>query len=182
MTARTHTAPTDTMPTRTPVIHIPLIQTTGVLDGILPVVTASGGCLDGASGAWQIFRGTADQVAAVRRFVRSTFDDHLSRDDAVLVASELAANAIAHSQSGQRGGAFGVHLAVLNARFTVVVVTDQGGPTAPRVQDACTGADSGRGLHIVRTLAAGVVLTGGRDGRSVAALVPATPAPDKAAR
>lgn len=156
-------------------------RTTGVLDGILPMVTASGGCLDGASGAWQFFRGTADQVADVRRFVRSTCGDHASCDDAVLIASELAANAVAHSQSGRRGGVFGVHLAVLNARFVVVVVTDQGGPAAPRARDTCAGADSGRGLRIVGTLAAEVVVTGGRDGRSVAALVPATPAPSQEA-
>jgi serine/threonine-protein kinase RsbW len=116
-------------------------------------------------------------TAAVRRFTRSTFGDHASRDDAVIIASELAGNAIAHSQSGQRGGTFGVHLAVLNARFVVVVVTDQGGPAEPQARDACTDADSGRGLHIVRTLATGVVVTGGQDGRSIAALVPATPDP-----
>jgi anti-sigma regulatory factor (Ser/Thr protein kinase) len=138
------------------------MHTPGVLDGILPVVTASGGCLDGASGAWQIFRGTADQVAAVRRFVRSTFGDHASRDDAVLIASELAANAIAHSQSGQRGGAFGVHLAVLNAGFTVVVVTDQGGTAAPQIRDAYACTHSARGQQIVRTLAGGVGVSRGR--------------------
>jgi anti-sigma regulatory factor (Ser/Thr protein kinase) len=154
-----------------------LTRTTRVLHSILPAVAADGGRLDGASGAWQTFAGTVDQVAAVRRFVRSTCGDHSARDDAVLVASELSANAIAHSRSGQRGGMFGVHLAVLNAWFVVVVVTDQGGPTAPRAPDAHADGESGRGLAVVDALAAGVIVTGGRNGRSVAALVPTVSEP-----
>lgn len=145
-----------------------------MLDGILPAI-AEGGFLAGASGAWRVFEGTNDQVAVARRFVRSACGDHAACDDAVLVASELATNAIAHSRSGRRGSAFSVHIAVLSARFVVVVVTDQGGPTAPRAREARAGAESGRGLRIVGTLAAGVVVSGGRDGRSVAALVPAGP-------
>lgn len=167
--ARTLTARTRTLAARGP----------WMLDGILPVI-AGGGCLAGASGAWRVFDGTNDQVAAARRFVRSACGDHAACDDAVLVASELTANTIAHSRSGRPGGAFGVHLAVLNERFVVVVVTDQGGPTAPRAKDARAGAESGRGLRVVRALAAGVVVTGGREGRSVAALVPAGPRTDTA--
>lgn len=53
--------------------------------------------------AIMIFRGIAQQVAAVRRFVESEIRDHPALDNAVLMASELAANAIAHSVSGADG-------------------------------------------------------------------------------
>jgi len=45
------------------------------------------------------FHGRADQVARVRREIAAHLDDSPAAGDAVLVASELAANAITHSAS-----------------------------------------------------------------------------------
>ncbi len=45
------------------------------------------------------FHGRADQVAQVRRDIAAHLANSLVTDDAVLIASELAANAVAHSAS-----------------------------------------------------------------------------------
>ena len=47
----------------------------------------------GPGGSLLAFKGTADQVAAVRRFVRTECAGHPASGDTVLAASELAANA-----------------------------------------------------------------------------------------
>src|SRR5215472_3122736 len=90
----------------------------------------------------QIFPGTADQVAAVRRFVRSEIADHPACDDAVRVASELAANAIVHTRSGD-GGMFLVDIAELDSEQVAILVTDQGTPAVPRTNKAGFDGESG---------------------------------------
>jgi|HubBroStandDraft_1064217.scaffolds.fasta_scaffold160217_2 serine/threonine-protein kinase RsbW len=120
----------------------------------------------------RVFVGTADQVAAVRGFVRALLGGHPALDDAVLVASELAANAIAHTASGHAGGAFGVHLARLSAEHVAVLVTDQGGPTEPSVRAADLGSESGRGLDVVTALSSTFSVPGEGEQRSVLAVIP----------
>jgi anti-sigma regulatory factor (Ser/Thr protein kinase) len=100
----------------------------------------------------RLFPGAAIHVRAVRDYVRTTFTDHAACDDAALVASELAANSIVHSASGQDGGMFMVHLAELDADHVAIIVTDQGGSGVPRERHAGPGAESGRGLAVVRSL------------------------------
>lgn len=73
--------------------------------------------------AMMIFRGIAQQVTAVRRFVESEIRDHPALDNAVLVASELAANAIAHSVSGADRGKFCVHVAVTSPGRLCIAVS-----------------------------------------------------------
>jgi anti-sigma regulatory factor (Ser/Thr protein kinase) len=104
-------------------------------------------------GGSRFFSGRADQVGVVREFARRCLAGHTARDDAVLVASELAANAVAHSASGGAGGLFMVHVSVLSAGQAVVVVTDQGGPGRPCERGAGPDAEDGRGLAVVRALA-----------------------------
>jgi serine/threonine-protein kinase RsbW len=118
------------------------------------------------------FAGTPDQVAAVRGFVRELLGGHPAGDDAVLVASELAANAIAHTASGHAGGAFGVHLARLSAEHVAVLVTDQGGPTEPNVRPADLESESGRGLDVVTALSSTFSVPGEGEQRGVLAVIP----------
>ncbi|MFI6454066.1 ATP-binding protein [Streptosporangium amethystogenes] len=75
-------------------------------------------------------------------------------DDVLLLLSELAANAVAHSDSGRTADG---RLAVYLARTTMVhvEVTDDGSVTsAPAVRVPETDGDGGRGLWLVDLLAA----------------------------
>lgn len=63
--------------------------------------------MNGATAAVRVFPGRADQAAEVRRWVRGLAPcegDPLAVDYAELVASELFANAVAHTLSGGLGG------------------------------------------------------------------------------
>ena len=72
------------------------------------------------------FAGRVDQVGRARAFVAGFLEDHPGADDAVLLVSELAANACAHSASGRPGGAFEVRVVVGVEGWVRVEVEDQG--------------------------------------------------------
>lgn len=97
--------------------------------------------------------GLPSMVPAVRAFVRGLLHECPRRDDAELIASEFAANAIRHTPSGGPGG----HL--------LVTVTVRPGWARVAVSDAGTGvwarpaplpdmvSEYGRGLHIIEQTA-----------------------------
>ena len=142
--------------------------------GIQTRLPAEGCCWH--SGTWRIFPGTPDQIARVRGYVRSKMISHPALDDAMLAASELASNAIAHSASGYQEGMFAVHLTLASPHHIAVLVTDQGGPNQPRISRASTDQEAGRGLEVVASLASLLITTGDATGRSVLAVIPAPPA------
>ncbi len=143
--------------------------------------TRPGECLPGTPWAGlrlplpsaRVFGGVAGQLAAVRRYVRSELAGHPALDAAELTASELAANAITHTASGQPGGTFEVQLARLGGAHAVVLVADQGARTRPTVQHAAPDAESGRGLDLVTSLAAAFTVLGDPGGRAILAILPA---------
>jgi anti-sigma regulatory factor (Ser/Thr protein kinase) len=102
--------------------------------------------------------GRAENVRPARRFVAGLLGRDWPRlDDVLVLASEVAANAIRHTASGQ-GGHFEVTVAMCAARSRVrVEVTDQGGSSVPRPADAAADDPdtpvSGRGLMVVDVLA-----------------------------
>lgn len=96
------------------------------------------------------FRGHPDQVAEARQYVSDLLEGGAATNDAILCVSELAANAVAHSRSGQPGGWFTLRAAISDNGRLRVGISDQGGPWAP-VQ--LTDGQHGRGLAIVRKLA-----------------------------
>lgn len=70
-------------------------------------------------------------------------------DDALLICSELATNAILHSESGKPGGWFAVRAEVRDGDYLWIEIEDQGGRwTEGERSDQC-----GRGLEIVAMLA-----------------------------
>lgn len=65
----------------------------------------------GAGWLWErAFPGTTDQVRHVRAAVRSLLDRCDAQEIVVHLLSELSANAVVHSSSGQAGGEFTVRL------------------------------------------------------------------------
>jgi serine/threonine-protein kinase RsbW len=124
------------------------------------------------TGTWRIFPGTPDQIPRVRRYIRSELAGLPALDNAMLAASELAANAITHTASGHPGGMFSVHLTLASPHHIAILVTDQGGPNQPQISHPGTDQDSGRGLHVVASLASQLTTTGDPTGRSVLAVIP----------
>ncbi|WP_181871349.1 ATP-binding protein [Sphaerisporangium album] len=99
------------------------------------------------------FTGTPDQIPHARQLVRVLLADCPRRDDAELIASELAGNAVRHTRSGHAGGEFVVEVARSGQAVTVAVY-DSGSDGTPRFGTPCpTGDEYGRGLSIVVALA-----------------------------
>lgn len=112
--------------------------------------------------AWsRTYPGRADHVGEARRFLASVLDDRPAAHDAILCLSELAANAVTHSNSREPGGLFTIRASVRHRDHVRVEVKDQGGPWA---QPACTDGQHGRGLFIVSQLASDWGISG--DGRA----------------
>jgi hypothetical protein len=102
------------------------------------------------------YPGRADQIRHVRRDVAGHLGECPGRDDAVLAASEFAANAILHSRSRWEHFTIRVQLHRDHVR---VECHDAGGPWRPRRPD-----DRPHGLNLVQALtgpaAWGVQVTG----------------------
>jgi serine/threonine-protein kinase RsbW len=109
------------------------------------------------------YPGRAEQVSAVRVGLAGLLDGCPGADDALLCASELAANAIRHSRSGLPGGHFTVHGAVIPGDCVLIEVEDDGGPWTAAVRDPVRG----HGLDIVQALAADWGIDGDYHSRSI---------------
>jgi len=112
------------------------------------------------------FDGLPERLAEVRERVRRIVGDVDGDDDVVLVASELAANAIRHSLSGCPGGSFVLEVAEFKDAWHVRV-SDQGGWTSPMSETAADGDETGRGLPVVIALARAWGVIGDSGGRTV---------------
>lgn len=95
------------------------------------------------------YAGRLDQISAVRADLRRLLNGCPIGDDIVLCTSELAANAVVHSYSGNPRGTFTVHAEVANGDYTWIEVQDDGGPWTALPKDS----DRPHGLAIVAALA-----------------------------
>jgi hypothetical protein len=93
----------------------------------------------------RIFRGRADQMAQVRRDIAAHLDGSPVTDDAVLIASELAANAVTHSAST---GEFFTIRAETYPSYVWIECEDLGGPWHCKPLD-----DRPHGLDLIEALA-----------------------------
>jgi anti-sigma regulatory factor (Ser/Thr protein kinase) len=91
----------------------------------------------------------ADQVGAARTFLAQALEGCSLADDAVLICSEMASNAILHSASSKPGGRFTVRAEAHEGDYLWVEVEDEGGPWG----EHGSTEECGRGLHIVSALA-----------------------------
>jgi anti-sigma regulatory factor (Ser/Thr protein kinase) len=95
-----------------------------------------------------IFRGRAEEISHVRRHVARHLANCPAADNAVLIASEFAANSILHSHSRGQQFTIRVHL---RPGHIQVECQDAGGPWRPRRHDD----DRPHGLDIVEALTGG---------------------------
>ncbi|WP_225878373.1 ATP-binding protein [Spongiactinospora rosea] len=110
------------------------------------------------SAVWRVrtFPGTLDQVAAARRTVREIWAANPSLngdflDDLLLMVSELAANAVRHTRSGEPGGLVGLVITA-HPTWVRIEVIDQGSRKVPHVigpEDDMPLRRGGRGLALV---------------------------------
>ncbi|HUZ25964.1 MAG TPA: ATP-binding protein [Streptosporangiaceae bacterium] len=112
------------------------------------------------------FPARADQIGQAREFLGRILAGCPVTDDMVLICSELATNAVLHSDSARPGGRFTVRAEVREGDYAWIEVEDQGGRWAPGESPD----QSGRGLMIVSALADYLDIRGGDDtGRLVCA-------------
>ncbi|HEV2256054.1 MAG TPA: ATP-binding protein [Streptosporangiaceae bacterium] len=84
----------------------------------------------GPARTWEAtYPGTADQVRRIRAALRSFLDDCPVADDVILLADELAANAINHSNSGRPGGIFTARAEHIHGDHVWAEIEDQGSAT-----------------------------------------------------
>lgn len=126
---------------------------------------------------WSVsFPGTTEYLREVRRFTAGALQKAFGSEDVVQVASELAANAILHTTSGQPGGTFTVHLAA-RPRLWQIRVDDQGAFTTPQIRPATANHLAAGGLAIVAALSSAWGVIGDEYGRAVWAEI-SFPAPE----
>jgi len=95
------------------------------------------------------YPGDAQHIRAVRADLRPVLGDSPRADDAILCASELAANAALHSHSRLPGGTFTIQAIISPGRYTRIEVQDNGGPWNQAMVDPARH----HGLVIVRAVA-----------------------------
>jgi anti-sigma regulatory factor (Ser/Thr protein kinase) len=91
----------------------------------------------------QTYPGRPDQVREARAFVAAAVRGCPAADEVVLMADEIAANAVLYSHSNEPGGVFTVRVEVCAGHWVQVLVDDAGSPQPPRLR----GTDLGRARH-----------------------------------
>ncbi len=100
------------------------------------------------------FRASPDQVRPARNFVAELLGDgHPLRDDAMLLTSELATNAVEHSTGPSDGPREFLVTVSFVVRGVLITVQDSGSLKIPCQRDSGPDATGGRGLALVNGLA-----------------------------
>lgn len=131
------------------------------------------------------FKGLPEYLTEVREFTRLVAGDRDGADLMEMVASELAGNAIQHSESGGPDGIFTIQFTDLEDRWQVRVI-DEGGPIMPHVCELPPietaddldklgeEAETGRGLAMVAAVSSAWGVLGDQTSRVVWAEISAT--------
>ena len=109
------------------------------------------------------YPGAAEHIRAVRADLRPLLAGCPMADDVILCASELATNAVLHSNSRLPGGTFTVRAAISPGHHVRIEVEDNGGPWTP----ATSGTARHHGLDIICIVANEWGIDGDYAGRTV---------------
>jgi anti-sigma regulatory factor (Ser/Thr protein kinase) len=107
--------------------------------------------------------GRPEEVGRVRSVLRRFLEDCPAALDVLLCASELAANAVVHSDSRETGGTITVRAELSPGEYVAVEVKDDGG----RWIERGPSPSSGRGLGILGALATDWGIRSAARGRTV---------------
>ena len=118
----------------------------------------------GASTWEATYPGTPSQLARLRADLRLLLADGPLADDVLILASELAANAVTHSDSRRPGGTFTVRLEHQHGSHVRAEVTDQGSSWDG---DLTAAAGRPHGLYLLRALSTCCGVRGGAPARTV---------------
>ena len=111
------------------------------------------------------FPGRADQIAPARDFTKRVLGPCRVTDEAVLLVSELATNALEHTSTAD-GGQFRVMIC-RNATWLLIGVSDNGSAKTPEPGPLDPESETGRGLGLVELIADRWGYCGGEHGRTV---------------
>ena len=103
-----------------------------------------------------VLPGIPESVPVARRHVRVALGSHgLGQyvEDAAIITSELAANAVQHA-CGNGTQTIGVTLTHAGSPAAVTVTVSDSSPQGPTRRDTRPGSEQGRGLQIVEALSA----------------------------
>ena len=109
------------------------------------------------------YPGRPEHVRQARADARGLLAGCPAADEVILCLSELAANAVLHSDSRRPGGTFTVRTESCPSAYIRIEVDDDGGPWLAPARDP----HSGRGLDIIRVLAADWGVATSPTGRTV---------------
>src|SRR6266480_1896447 len=109
------------------------------------------------------YPGRPEHVRQARADARGLLAGCPAADEVILCLSELAANAVLHSDSRKPGGTFAVRIKSCPGAYLRIEVEDDGGPWLAPAPDP----GSGRGLDIICVLAAEWGVATGPAGRTV---------------
>ena len=111
------------------------------------------------------FPGRTDQIVRAREFTKRVLGSCPVSDEAVLLVSELATNALEHTSTGD-GGQFEVTIC-RNATSLLIGVSDSGSAKPPEPRPLDPESETGRGLGLVELIADRWGYCGGEHGRIV---------------
>ncbi|WP_327088369.1 ATP-binding protein [Nonomuraea sp. NBC_01738] len=118
----------------------------------------------------RMFLGSKASIAEARRFVTYFLKNWPQADTAELIVSELATNAVRHSDSGRFGGRFVVTL-MGNTDIIWLGVQDEGGASTPALSTSAPDEEGGHGLILVAHLSVAWGVSGTAQGRTVWAVI-----------
>jgi anti-sigma regulatory factor (Ser/Thr protein kinase) len=111
------------------------------------------------------FAGSPEEIRSVRQFVGEQIRNCPAADDVILLASELATNAIRHTASG-KNDTFCVLVQAVHG-VVRVEVHDLGSDTTPVVRRSGSPGEAGAGLGLVEAIATRWGFHGSQFGRVV---------------